>query len=71
MNEIEHESVIDIDKLAHANTVFSDWHIVNANNRLDVNFIDINNFFQRFVDMNDIEHKSVIDIDKLVHNNKY
>ena len=26
VNEIEHKSVIDVDKLIHANTVFSDWH---------------------------------------------
>ena len=25
MNEIEHKLVIDINKLVHANTVFSDW----------------------------------------------
>ena len=25
-NEIEHKSVIDVDKLVDANTVFSHWH---------------------------------------------
>ena len=43
---------------------------VNTNNRLDVDFIDIDNFFKRVVDMNEIEHKLVIDVDKLVHSNK-
>ena len=60
MNEIANKSVIGINKLVHANTVFSDWH------RLDVNFIDIN---KRFVDVNEIANKLVIDVYKLVHAN--
>ena len=39
---------------------------VDANKRLDVNFIDID---KRFVDVNEIANKLVIDIDKLVHAN--
>ena len=42
---------------------------VNANNRLDIDFIDVDNFLKKFVDMNETEHKSVIDVDKLVHAN--
>ena len=40
---------------------------VNANYQLDVNFIDVNNVFQRFVNMNEIANKSVIVVNKLVH----
>ena len=49
MNEIEHKSVIDVDKLVHANRVSSDWcrQVFDANNRLDVNFIDIDNFLKK------------------------
>ena len=39
---------------------------VDANNRLDVNFINVNNFKKN---MNKIANKLVIDIDKLVHAN--
>ena len=39
---------------------------VDANKRLDVNFIDIN---KRFVNVNETANKSVIGIDKLVHVN--
>ena len=39
---------------------------VNANKRLDVDFIYID---KRFVNMNEIPNKSAIDIDKLVHAN--
>ena len=42
---------------------------VDASNWLDVNFIDVNNVFQRFVNVNEIANKLVIDIDKLVHAN--
>ena len=61
MNEIEHKSVtyvvIGIDKF------------VDANKRLDVDFIDVNNFLKTFVDGNEIANKLVIDINKLVHGN--
>ena len=39
---------------------------VDANKRLDVNFIDVD---KRFVNVNEIANKLVIDIDKLVHAN--
>ena len=42
---------------------------VDVNYQLDIDFIDVDNVFQRFVDVNEIANKSVIDINKLVHAN--